>query len=329
MNTVVKVRTPCRLHFGMFGFGDAEQFHYGGAGAMIEPPCVEVTLRPALRFSVLGDLTERTRRYVDQLVTEWNLASLPRCEIVVQSPREHTGLGVGTQLALAVAAGLRRFLKLPEVSIEILAGAVGRGARSAVGSHGFAAGGLILHGGKLPSNDLGIVAGRIALPEIWRFVLFRRRGEDGLSGINETTAFSRLQPASEDMKNTLLSIATREMFPAADSGDYRRFGEAVYQFGRLAGEYFSPIQGGPFASAEIARLIESIREFGVPGAGQSSWGPTVFAITAGDMQADKLIECIRGQHYVEEYEISVARANNSGARIEEIAETLPGGARRA
>ena len=36
-----------------------------------------------------------------------------------------------------------------------------------------------------------------------------------------------------------------------------------------------------------------IREFGVPGAGQSSWGPTVFAVTANDEEARRLIEWVR------------------------------------
>src|SRR4051812_32531694 len=137
MTTAVTVRTPCRLHFGMFSFGCPDRAQFGGVGAMIEPPNVEVEILPADCFAVHGSLAGRTRQVVELLVDRWKLASLPACDISVRAPCDHTGLGVGTQLNLAVAAGLRRFLNLPEISLEEMSASVGRGARSAVGTHGF------------------------------------------------------------------------------------------------------------------------------------------------------------------------------------------------
>ena len=96
------------------------------------------------------------------------------------------------------------------------------------------------------------------------------------------------------------------------------FGDAIFRFGRLAGECFAAVQNGPFASEEIERLVNSIREFGVPGAGQSSWGPTVFAVTDGDQQARQLVDWVRGRSAGAEYEIVIARPNNRGAQIEVV-----------
>src|SRR5262249_36746928 len=112
MTKAVHVRTPCRLHFGMFSFGSACRAQFGGVGVMVEPPYVEVQIEPASSFSVTGSVTQqqRTEFVVDRLVGAWELGSLPPCEVRVTSPRDHTGLGVGTQLSLAIAAGLRRFL---------------------------------------------------------------------------------------------------------------------------------------------------------------------------------------------------------------------------
>src|SRR5205814_1246641 len=107
-----------------------------------------------------------------------------------------------------------------------------------------------------------------------------------------------------------------EILPAVEHGDCAAFGDAIYRFGRLAGECFAPVQGGPFASADIGRLVESIREFGVLGAGQSSWGPTVFAITASDAEGERLVDWIRCRNDGSEYEIVVARPNNCGATIQ-------------
>src|SRR5262245_23220132 len=140
MNTAIQVRTPCRLHFGMFGFGQPDRAQYGGVGVMIEPPAVEVTISPANNFAIRGSHADRSRHIAERLAGKWSLPFPPACEIIVESPRSHTGLGVGTQLHLAIASGLRRFFDLPVLSVEELASDAGRGARSAVGTHGFQAG---------------------------------------------------------------------------------------------------------------------------------------------------------------------------------------------
>jgi predicted sugar kinase len=94
------------------------------------------------------------------------------------------------------------------------------------------------------------------------------------------------------------------------------FGESVYRFGRLAGECFAAVQGGPFASREIAQLIDAIRDFGIPGAGQSSWGPTVFAICESDAQAQRVCDWFRTRPGGDAYDLSIARPNNVGAEME-------------
>jgi beta-ribofuranosylaminobenzene 5'-phosphate synthase len=318
MSAAVKVRSPCRLHFGMFSFGYAGRAQFGGVGVMVEPPCVEVQISPASCFITRGSVTQRqrTQHIATRLSIKWELRSLPACEVVVSSPPDHTGLGVGTQSSLAIAAGLRRFLKLGELSAAELAAAAGRGARSAVGTHGFLHGGLIIDAGKTSIDQLGKLAARAALPEAWRFVLIRAFGEQGLAGEGEVLAFQRLPAVSEETTRDLWAITSEQMLPAVANRDCGAFGEAVFQFGRRAGDCFSAVQGGPFATEAVARLVASIREFGVPGVGQSSWGPTVFAITANDEEAQRLIDWLRNQSGGSEYEIIVARPNNCGATVE-------------
>ena len=316
MTAAVQVRTPCRLHFGMFGFGCPDRAQFGGVGAMIEPPCVEVEVSPADRFAVHGSLPDRTRQVVNLLVDRWKLSSLPACEVVVRSPRDHTGLGVGTQLNLAIAAALRRYLNLAEIPTEEIAAAVGRGARSAVGTYGFQLGGLIVDAGKEPGQAIGRLATRVALPDAWRFVLFCRPEERGLAGSDETMAFERLRPVPAEVTHKLWQITNDEILPAIEVGDSGTFGDAIFRFGRLAGECFAAVQNGPFASLEIERLVDSIRAFGVPGAGQSSWGPTVFAVTNDDQQARQLVDWVQSRSADIEYEFVIARPNNRGAQFD-------------
>jgi len=322
MTAAVHVLAPCRLHFGMFSFGHADRPEFGGVGAMIEPPNVELTIAPSHCFSVHGTHADRVRQFVETVVRNWSLSSRPECQIDIRSAAGHTGLGVGTQLALATAAGLRRFLKLPELPIESLAANVERGKRSAIGTHGFQRGGLIVDAGKIRGEQLGKLSRRVELPADWRFVLVRSTEAQGLAGDQEAETFANLPPVPEAVTRKLWQITNEQMLPALEAADFAAFGEAVYQFGRLAGECFATAQGGPFGSSQIERLVMSLRDYGVRGVGQSSWGPTVFAITENDTAAQRLASWIQDNAEYGVSEITIARPNNSGAVIAGYASTL-------
>jgi beta-RFAP synthase len=315
MTPRVHVRAPCRLHFGMFSFGHAGRPQFGGVGAMVEPPNVEVSVRPDASFSVRGALADRVETFIDRLVPAWNLSARPCCAVEVVSPPDHTGLGVGTQLALSIAAGLRRFLVLPEISAAELALALGRGARSAVGTYGFERGGLVVDGGKKSASVIGHLVHRVDLPDAWRFVLVRPGHGQGLAGAIEAAAFARLPPVPAAVTDALWQITERQLLPAATNVDCDAFGEAVYQFNRLAGECFAAVQGGAFASSATAKLIAAIRGLGVAGAGQTSWGPTVFAVTRDDAEAHALRYQLLCGKAASGCEITIARPNNAGARF--------------
>jgi beta-RFAP synthase len=299
----------------MFSFGRMDVPQFGGVGVMIEPPNVEVAIRPATLFAAHGDHVERARRFVETAARSWKLPTLPRCEIDVRSPHDHAGLGVGTQLGLAIAAGLQRFTALQQRSIEELAAAVGRSRRSAVGTYGFKLGGLIVDAGRSAVDQRTRLARRVAIPSAWRFVLVRPLGTQGLAGDREVEVFAKLPPVPEAVTRELWRITKDELLPAVEAADCRAFGDAVYRFGRLAGKCFATAQGGPFASLRIADLVAAIRDFGVPGVGQSSWGPTVFAIAADDCAADRLVRWLRTSDTAHDCEIQVARPNNCGATV--------------
>jgi beta-RFAP synthase len=298
----------------MFSFGQAEGRQFGGVGAMLDSPAVEVTIRPALTFSVRGALRYRVEEFAAAALRHWNVHVEPCCEILVESPPDHIGLGAGTQLGLSVAAGLRRFLEMPELTIDQLAASVERGARSAIGTHGFQHGGLLVDAGKTAGECLGQLFQRIEIPMEWRFVLVRIEGARGLAGDREADAFARLPPVPAEVSNELWRIVRSEMLPAIQRRDCPACGEAIFRFGRLAGQCFAPIQGSAFATAETARLIEEIRDQGVPGVGQSSWGPTVFAVTHDHLAAETLVRWLR-ESLGGRGDIHASAPNNHGAQI--------------
>ncbi len=316
MSRTVSVRAPSRLHFGMFSFGRPDYPQFGGVGVMIEPPTVDVTIVSADQLTCLGDHAERAKQFVTMLAKRWSLSAAPQCRIHVSALPAHRGLGLGTQLGLAIAAGLRDFLRMPPLTVAELALAVERGARSAIGTHGFEMGGLLVDGGKRDGEEIGQLERRISLPAEWRFVLARSRtGGPGLMGQREKDAFSQLPPVPKTVTEQLWRIANDEMLPAIEQSDCNAFGDAVYRFGRLAGECFATVQGGPFASPATAELVAAIRNMGVPGVGQSSWGPTVFAITPNEAKAHELVARLRAESTLVADDITIARPNNVGAQV--------------
>ncbi|MCC7476256.1 MAG: hypothetical protein IT425_12745 [Pirellulales bacterium] len=311
----VRVCAACRLHFGMFSFGQPGQPEFGGVGVMIEPPSVQVDFLPAPRFAIEGDLADRASRLVRRLAARWNLPDHLPCNMVIRGPREHTGLGVGTPLSLAIAAGLRRLLQLPPIPIEQLALDSGRGTRSAVGTHGFQHGGLIVDTGKTGGQSLGSLGHRFEIPAAWRFVLICPTELQGLAGKEEAKSFALLPRVPKEVTERLREIVTEVMLPAIQSNDCLSFGNSVYDFGRLAGECFAAAQGGPYASPRIEQLVEWIRSRGIAGVGQSSWGPTVFAATANQAAAEQLAEEVKRYSAAGNLRISIGAPCNHGATV--------------
>jgi beta-RFAP synthase len=296
-----------------FGRPDARQF--GGVGAMVDDPGLQLTIAPYAHFTVAGALPQRVTKVVERLARVWELPAPPACQITVASaPPEHVGLGTGTQLALAVAAGLNAFLGRPRWEPRSLAVAAGRGERSAIGTYGFAQGGLLFEGGKLPDEAISPLVERVVLPPQWRFVLAILNEQRGLHGEQERCAFGTMPPVPAATSDQLRREALEGLLPAAQRGDFAAFSQSLYRYGYQAGMCFAARQGGPFASARIGQLVEVIRGLGVAGVGQSSWGPTVFALVPDSAAATRLDRDLAA-HLIEGDTTIITKPNSTGAAI--------------
>jgi beta-ribofuranosylaminobenzene 5'-phosphate synthase len=313
---VIEVEAPSRLHFGLFSTGGGAGRQFGGVGAMIAKPGLRLQITSADKLKVLGPLADRIVEFARNWTAFHRLASPPPCQLqVLAAPPSHTGLGVGTQLGLSVATGLSAWLGLPMGSPEELAISVGRGQRSAVGTFGFALGGLIVERGKQPGERIAPLDTRIDLPAAWRFVLIRPQAVEGLSGRREQSAFACLPPVPANVSEELLAEVRERMVPAAALGDYGEFSSSIFRFGHRAGMCFASVQGGAYNGPRLTALVESVRAMGVRGVGQSSWGPTLFAVLADQATAEDFVARFRGEHADREIELTIAPPNNSGRRI--------------
>jgi beta-RFAP synthase len=261
---------------------------FGGVGLMISGPQTTLEFSPAPRLTIAPGSQDRVAEYVRRWfryvreVCPHRFAGLTGPQDLPVSihahplPPPHNGLGAGTQLALATGQGLTRFFLSTDLAPEELARSVGRGLRSAVGTHGFFRGGLIVDRGKTSPESLGILDGVFYPPQNWRVLLLLSRNLTGLHGPGEVRAFQTL-PAIPPATTQKLQQLTRErIVPAIAQHDFAEFSSAIYEYGLAAGRCFSEIQGGPFASPRTQAWVDRLRSWGVAGVGQSSWGPTLF-----------------------------------------------------
>jgi beta-RFAP synthase len=311
----------------MFSFGRPNGLQFGGVGAMVESPGLRLTLRRSQQFTVEGVHAERARRFAELAIT--NLCKQRGCEEklshlrsqihieVERAPREHIGLGVGTQLALSVAAAICQAFELRRSDAVYLAALVGRRARSAIGTHGFDAGGLLIDPGRTEKNSTPVGAFvRVDIPSAWRFVLFCPTTEIGLAGDAEQAAFDSLPAVPLEITNRLRLEATKGLRPAAITGDFPEFSRSLYRFNHTAGTCFAGVQGGAYANERTRQLVERLRAIGVEGVGQSSWGPTVFAACESEAAGKKLLHDLRQIVNLNEYECLISPPANHGATVE-------------
>ncbi len=329
----VHVVAPSRLHFGLLSFGHADGRQFGGVGMMIERPAVHLDIVRADRFEVaVGDadasiafetgpsvsesLASRVVEYARRWAKFHDLPNAPACRITIESaPPQHSGLGVGTQLGLSVAAGLNALYDLIQPTAVELAMSVGRGLRSAVGTYGFVEGGLIVERGKLPGEAIAPLDCRLDLPPDWRVVLIQPTTAMGLSGNDEQQAFDGLPPIPKEVTGRLMEEIRLHMLPAAARGDFDTFSESVYRYGRLAGMCFAAIQGGPYNGPRLQQLVDRIRELGIRGVGQSSWGPTLFALLPDQAAAETFRYRLAAELSSEEATLTETALNQDGAQI--------------
>ncbi|MEM6799305.1 MAG: hypothetical protein AAF589_07300 [Planctomycetota bacterium] len=308
----VTVTTASRLHFGLYAFGDSPRA-FGGVGVMVDRPGLKVACALSDECVATGPLAERAAAFAKLATKNLGVAAGLRVE-VLSEPQEHAGLGLGTQLGLSVAAGLEVLVNGQPRGAAELAALVGRGKRSAVGAHGFEHGGWILDGGHASPNAIGELERRLPVPDNWRFVLFRPEKHAGLSGQQEAAAFAALPSIFESTTIELRRLAWEEMAPALAGADFDRFAASLFAYGRLAGECFAPVQGGPFASREVAMLIDTLHASGVAGCGQSSWGPTVFALARSRDEAQAVESAVREDPLHRGVASTIAAPCNTGAR---------------
>ncbi len=306
----VRVRAPARLHFGFLDLHGGLGRRFGSLGLALDDPAIVLTARRAPALTVTGPEAERARAYALAAAGHLGIDGLADLRIEETLPA-HAGFGSGTQLALSVAAALAR-LEDRAFLAEDFADALDRGNRSGIGLAAFTQGGFIVDGGRDTLGNPPPLIARLAYPEAWRVVLILDTGMTGVHGSREVAAFRALPRFPEAQAAEICRIVLMQVMPALATAEPEGFGAGITRIQRLIGDHFAPHQGGRYASPAVAAALEAVAALGIAGYGQSSWGPTGFALVPSEAEARALVARLERPGPLR---FVIARGRNAGASV--------------
>lgn len=312
----VCVKAYSRLHLGFFDLNGASGRKFGSLGISLDNPMMQLVARKSAEVKVEGGDVKRTESVIAHFMKTLNASALQGMEVcVTKTIPAHAGLGSGTQLALATGMAYSHLYALNLQPTQV-AQITTRGARSGIGIGTFLHGGLVVDGGRGDNTLTPPIIARASFPEAWRIILIMDAHHQGLYGAQERKAFNQLAPASRQQAEQLCWHVLMQALPAIAEENLEKFGVAVQALQEATGDYFAPAQGGRYASTMVADVLRWLQAQGVQCVGQSSWGPTGFAVVANQSEALQLITLLK-QQFVNRHQLSfvITSACNQGATV--------------
>ena len=306
---MIEVTTCARLHLGLLDNNGEQGRLYGSIGLAVNHPHMVLRAMPANGLHVEGMEADRITTYAQRFIDRYRQPKGAHFSLLTCIPA-HVGLGSGTQLGLAVGAALARLAGLP-LSVPEIAVAVGRGVHSGIGIATFQHGGFVLDGGhrilaaapaasiidkqsrQIEKDSVPPLLFRHAMPKHWFFVMIIPETGPGFSGAKEQSAFLQLPVAPSSLVEKISWVLLMKMLPALVEDDIANFGQALTSIQNMVGDCFASVQGGRFATPILEKLVGFLLERGAAGAGQSSWGPTVYGLVDGEERARRLAQEVR------------------------------------
>ncbi|RME34957.1 MAG: GHMP kinase [Gammaproteobacteria bacterium] len=308
----ITVSAPARLHMGFLDMSGELGRGFGSFGLTISGIETRLRIAPADDIIATGPGAERARRSATAILGRMGSECGVRVEVEAAIP-EHAGLGSGTQLSLALASGITRMLG-HRAGIEELALLTGRGARSGIGIAAFEQGGFLIDGGRGSGTQVPPLLCRQPFPEQWRVLLVFDESTSGLNGEAERQAFSEIPPMPETMSGRICRNLLMRVLPALIEQRFGDFCHGIAAIQEDIGDYFAAYQGGGrYTSARVAEVMEWLGGEGIVGCGQTSWGPTGFALLENELEAGRLLRGAQAQW--PDLKFGVYRGRNEGARI--------------
>lgn len=312
----VTVTTSSRLHMGFFDLNGGLGRRFGSIGVSLQAPVTSLKVSPASTFTAQGSGAERAIKIAQQIAQALKINAGVHIDLESAIP-EHSGLGSGTQLSLAIGIAISTLYQR-DLSVNQIAVLTKRGARSGVGLGTFTSGGLIVDGGRASTSLVPPVVARAEFPEDWPILLVFDKGHLGVHGHQELAAFQNLPPFPEESAALLCRHVLMQALPAIAERDLPAFGQAIQALQAVTGDYFAPAQGGGrYTSPLVTTVLNQLQANGVHCFGQSSWGPTGFAVFANQLEAETRLKQLNDTFAHEpNLEFVLTKANNKASQIQ-------------
>lgn len=311
---IVHVIAPARLHLGFIDMHGGLGRTFGSLGLCLSDIYTRVSAVTSADVVIQGPSSHRASVYAGRILEHLNIQSGVGITIH-ESITEHAGLGSGTQLSLAVGTAIAKLYN-KTISTREIASIMERGARSGIGVGTFSLGGFLVDGGRGENTDVPPIISHLNFPEAWRLLLIFDTELQGVHGDSETTAFQNLPPMPQSATEYLCRLTLMQLLPALAEENCDLFGAAVTEIQQYVGDHFAPAQGGRYYSPTIAQILPWLHKQGAKGIGQSSWGPTGFALFDNETQAYQALKQTRDKWQDEaSLKFKICRARNQKAEI--------------
>ena len=316
--TRIDITTGSRLHFGLICSELDMRWRFGGIGIMLRQPAWRLSVTPIVAtrdtIKATDEAFSRISEFLQSIRSNYEIGSL-RIDVHHDVPF-HTGLGSGTQLALALSAAIELLThrRLQEDPFH-LAQLAERAVRSAIGTVGFARGGFLVDQGQPYGGTLMRQVDRIAFPDGWRFLLVQPADSQGLSGEQERTFFGQRIHMPTTLIEKLERQVLKQIVPQILEGQFQDFAKSLENYGKLVGEFYAAQQGGVFAHPAMTQLVAHLRSCGIFGMAQSSWGPLIGIPACSPEHAAEIRRLIPNSIGSSRLQTTISEPMNTGADI--------------
>ena len=311
----IEVKAYARLHFGFFDMSGLLGRRFGSLGLSIDAPVTEVKVHIINDYPEAENVAkndENACKIIQNFVKEFNLPFDFKVEVVQKIP-QHAGLGSGTQMALAIGSAINQLCGLG-LSIAQVASVTQRGTRSGIGVATFEHGGLVVDGGRGALTKVPPMIARADFPEHWRILLIMDSAIIGTHGEQELAAFKQLPNADITIAQQLSHRILMQALPSVAEADFAGFSQSIRALQDATGAYFSSAQGGQYFSQNVTKVLKFLQQNDVKNFGQTSWGPTGFAIFEHEFLAIEAINALKHEFkHVDSLSYYVVKAVNHGA----------------
>lgn len=197
----------------------------------------------------------------------------------------HSGLGSGTQIALATAKLITETLDI-SCNAKQLSSIVGRGGTSGVGTFCFENGGFVIDGGHslrekskyLPYSESNAeppqLIGSYKFPKDWKVLVVIPKIYNQVSGDNEVNIFEKFCPIPKNEVEKLSHIILMNMIPFLLEEDIEGFSGCINEIQKIG---FKNVEVN-LQPKEITDLMKYMNDCGAYGVGMSSFGPAIYTI---------------------------------------------------